>query len=419
MLRKSLPLWILLSILVLALSACLPGFSTPQAEQPGQVETSAYSTISAMSTQAAFETLVAQLTQVSQPLDTAVPADTQAATDVSPTSTEAPTATATNTLEPIPTLTPIPSLTPVPSLTPMPPSPTPLPCYRLGFVKDVSVPDGATFTPNQTFVKTWRIQNTGSCTWSSDFDLLFVGGNQMGAPTAADLNATVRPGDIIDLSVTMISPNTGGDYTGKWMMRSASGVVFGYGAYADQAFWVKINVSGSSEPGEWDDAHKRDFVYNYCAATWRTEDGYLPCPSAGNDFSNGSITRTYSPVLEGGYHDDEGTIITIPNSGSSGRIVGRYPALRVRAGDTFSALVGCMNDSEDCDVTFEVQYRIEGESERTSLGTWDEEYDGDYTSIGINLDDLDGKDVEFYLMVYNNGSSRDDRAFWEAVRINR
>ncbi len=308
MFRKSLPVLTFVAVLMLALSACLPGVPSPQAnEQPGQVETAAFATISALSTQAAFETLVAQLTEVSQPQqqDTAVPAapTTEAPTAEVPADTAAPTATLTATPEPvIPTLTPVPSITPVPSLTPAPVLPTPLPCYRLSFIKDVSIPDGTTLGPNQSFVKTWRLQNTGSCTWSSDFVLLFAGGTQMGAPAAAKLNATVRPGDIIDVSVTMISPSSEGSYTGNWMVRSANGVVFGYGVHADQAFWVKIKVSGSTEPGAWDDEHKGDFVYNYCAATWRNENEYLACPSYAEDFHNGSIMRTNAPVLGGRLH---------------------------------------------------------------------------------------------------------------------
>jgi hypothetical protein len=76
--------------------------------------------------------------------------------------TQPPTST------PPPTLTPIiPSLTPVvPTSTP-PPTLTPVPCDRAAFVADVTVPDGTNFAPGTTFVKTWRLKNNGSCTWTT------------------------------------------------------------------------------------------------------------------------------------------------------------------------------------------------------------------------------------------------------------
>lgn len=412
MFRKTVPLFTLLAILLFALSACLPGLPIPQSgEQPGQVETSAYATVGAMMTQAAFETLVAELTEVAQPQ---APTATLEPVAASLTATITPTDTPTNT--PLP---PTETSTPVPSLTPLPPTVTSVPCYRAQFVTDVTVPDGATFAPNQGFVKTWRLRNNGSCNWNSDFDLVFTGGSAMNAPAASQLNAVVRPGDIIDIAVSMVAPNVGGSYTGYWMLRTSSGVIFGLGPNGDKNFWVKINVSESSEPGAWDEDHPRDFAYNYCAATWRSGAGYLPCPGAGADFTNGSVARSSSPVLEGGYVDDEMTIIAIPNSGDGGYITGHFPPLRIRDGDRFQAVVGCLNNSKDCDVTFEVLYRLEGTNERTSLGTWEEEYDGSYTRLDLSLASLVGEDVEFYLRVKNNGNNRDDRAFWLAPRIAR
>ncbi len=421
MFRRYLPLWILLSVFVLALSACLPGLPTPQAEQPGAVETAANSTVSAMVTQAAFETLVAQLTQVSQPASSATQpasaANTQAPTADLSTATTIPTVTLTNT--PIPSLTPLPTNTPVPSLTPVPPTAIPLPCYRAQFVSDVSIPDGTTVSPNQTFYKTWRLRNTGSCNWTPDTQLVFVGGNPMGNSGTNYLNATVRPNDVIDITITLTSPSTAGEYTGNYMLRSASGIVFGLGSNGDRNFWVQINVAGSTEPGVWDKNHPLSFAYNYCAAVWKNSDNNLPCPGASNDFTNGSVTFTKSPVLAGGYQDNEPTIVTIPNKGSDGRIVGRYPALRIKSGDSFYALIGCLNNSPDCDVTFEVQYRIKGDTTRVSLGTWEMDYETKFTPIDLNLDSLADEDVEFFLIVNSNGSNHDDRAFWEAVKISR
>ena len=293
---------------------------------------------------------------------------------------------------------------------------TPLPCDWAGFVDDITVPDGTDFDISESFVKTWRLKNIGSCTWNSDYDLVFVSGNAMSGPAATSIDATVRPGETIDVSVSLKAPDEKGEYTGYWKLRNASNAVFGLGANAGKSFWVQIDVV--DEDNIWDPGNKLDFVSTYCDADWRSSEGALSCPGAVNDFDDGSVTRTSSPKLEGGYQDDEPTLITIPDSGSGGRITGRYPAIKIKNGDHFTALLGCLYDSPKCDVTFILNYKADGGSVQ-NLGSWTEEYDGDYTRVNVDLSSLADKKVEFILKVENNDSSKDDRAFWLAPRIER
>ena len=49
-------------------------------------------------------------------------------------------------------------------------------CERVRFVDDVTIPDNTVMAPGQTFRKTWRIQNAGSCAWNSGYQLVFSGG---------------------------------------------------------------------------------------------------------------------------------------------------------------------------------------------------------------------------------------------------
>lgn len=148
-----------------------------------------------------------------------------------------------------PTQTPIPaSATPLPATnTPVPPTNTPLPtatavsyCDWVTFVKDVTVPDGTKFALGDTFTKTWRLKNRGTCTWTSDYMLVFTGGDQMGGTTAIRLPGTVYPGQTVDVSVTLTAPSKRGHYVGYWMLRNPYGVVFGYGENANKAFYVDI-----------------------------------------------------------------------------------------------------------------------------------------------------------------------------------
>ncbi len=143
-----------------------------------------------------------------------------------------------------------------PTQTPLPPTPTVIPatntavptstpisyCDWVEFVKDVSIPDGSTFKPGETFTKIWRLRNRGTCTWTPDYRLVYASGSQMGDTIAVPLPGYVAPGQTVDVSVTLTAPSSSGRYVGYWMLRNSSGVLFGYGLKANTAFYVDITT---------------------------------------------------------------------------------------------------------------------------------------------------------------------------------
>ncbi len=48
-------------------------------------------------------------------------------------------------------------------------------CDQAQFVSDITVPDGAAFTPGASFTKTWRFMNAGTCTWTTSYKLVYAG----------------------------------------------------------------------------------------------------------------------------------------------------------------------------------------------------------------------------------------------------
>ena len=137
--------------------------------------------------------------------------------------------------------------TPTPSDTPEPdtptPSDTPIPCNLAKFVSDVSIPDGTTFQPGDTFTKTWRLQNVGSCAWTSGYDIVFSGGDAMDAPASVQLTAgTVNPGQNVNISVDMTAPVSEGTYRGNWKLREPGDELFGIENSSSGLFWVEIEV---------------------------------------------------------------------------------------------------------------------------------------------------------------------------------
>jgi hypothetical protein len=119
----------------------------------------------------------------------------------------------------------------------------------VAFVKDVNIPDGSKLYPGETFTKTWRLQNRGTCSWTPDYMLVFTGGEAMGTTTAVRLPGNVNPGQTVDVSVTLAAPEEAGSHTGYWMLRNAYGVLFGTGATADDPFYVQIRTRAVSTFG--------------------------------------------------------------------------------------------------------------------------------------------------------------------------
>jgi hypothetical protein len=119
---------------------------------------------------------------------------------------------------------------------------------RAAFVSDVTIRDGSELAPGQAFIKIWRLENTGTCTWSSAYSLVFFGGERMGAPPTVPLSVRVQPGMRVDLPVDLVAPGRSGTFQGFWRLRNASGDLFGIGPAGDQSFWVKIVVTATTLP---------------------------------------------------------------------------------------------------------------------------------------------------------------------------
>ncbi len=113
---------------------------------------------------------------------------------------------------------------------------------RATFVQDVTIPDGTYLAPERAFEKVWRLKNTGTCTWTQDYSLVFEGGDQLSVRESTLLSKDISPGDTVDLAMDMLAPQTGGSYKGYWMLRNSNQDLFGIGENADRPFWVAIVV---------------------------------------------------------------------------------------------------------------------------------------------------------------------------------
>lgn len=374
---KTIP-WIV--ILALLLSACNLGVSSPP---------DAAATLNPLYT-AAAQTLEAMATQSNNTPEGVIATSTPFPGD---------SVTATPTLA-FATSTPYLYLSPAPVKR----------CDAAAFVKDVTVADGTFVSPGKTFTKTWRLQNVGTCSWTSSYKLVFISGDGMSAPSQVSLSGNVNPGETVDLSVNLTAPSKKGHYRNYWKLRNASGILFGVGSQADTSFWVDINVSGPEFAAY-------DFVASACAAEWMSNNGVLPCPGIEGD-DDGYALQLSKPRMENGVKENQPGLLTVPRHTKNGFIQGKYPAFKVQQGDRFLTSVNCQYNANTCDVLFRLEYQI-GNGAIKTLKEWHEVYEGKYYSVDLDLSSLAGNNVKFYLTISANGTKGKDYALWLAPRIVR
>ena len=175
-------------------------------------------------------------------INTSVAKTVAASSGISLQPTDPPPAEATQTPEPTQEDTPLPTSTQIPDTST--PTETPIPCNLARFIDDVTVPDGTKFEPGETFLKTWSLKNIGACAWTSGYDIIFFGGDAMGAPSAVQITTgTINPGQTVQVSVNLTAPSTEGTYRGNWQLRDPSDVIFGIENSSSGFFWVEIVVA--------------------------------------------------------------------------------------------------------------------------------------------------------------------------------
>ncbi len=143
----------------------------------------------------------------------------------------------------------------------LPPAPTAtsnIACNQAAFEADITYPDDTVVPAGQSFIKTWRLKNSGSCTWTPDYQLIYVSGDSLGvSPSSPISNGTIQPGESVDISVNLTAPAAAGTYRGNYKLKAPDGTIFGIDA-AGNVFYVRIKV----EPQDTDNNGESDQASN-------------------------------------------------------------------------------------------------------------------------------------------------------------
>jgi hypothetical protein len=147
----------------------------------------------------------------------------------------------TQTAQAVPsaTITPIATNTPLVTDTPVPVTPIPLStpkatsqasCDNMEFLGDITIPDNYVAAPGEKMDKTWRVKNLGPCTWNQDYVLVFAyGGDGTDWSNTRPVNfpILVKPGENLEITVTLKAPTTGGQYGAYFRLRNDDDQYFG------------------------------------------------------------------------------------------------------------------------------------------------------------------------------------------------
>ena len=90
------------------------------------------------------------------------------------------------------------------------------------FVSDVTIPDYTHFDAKETFTKTWRIKNSGTCSWTSGYTAVYSSGDHLSTSTTIPLSATA-PNATVDISANMTAPSADGKYKIFYQIHNAAG----------------------------------------------------------------------------------------------------------------------------------------------------------------------------------------------------
>ena len=285
------------------------------------------------------------------------------------------------------------------------------------YVYDVTIPDGMTITPNTIFTKSWYVTNTGTCTWNSNYKLVYHSGDQVGKSKSFPLLKTgyvIKPGESTTISAELMAPEKAvtersRDYETYWAIESDKGEIFGSGEARNVYLSSKFHLD-----------NQFNVVQNFASLICSDQDGYIPCGVMDNGEGRGSVYYDETPMNESRRSQGNPGIIALPSASRDGGIVRfEFGPLRFPRGSTFYTNFCCRPDSPTCDAQVRLYVREPGYEEQLVQESR-EWYDGFMGQWKLTLDSIGVFDQEFFYIIEvetNGGSDNDDRILFINTRI--
>jgi hypothetical protein len=100
-------------------------------------------------------------------------------------------------------------------------------CFNnLTFVEDLTIPDNSFVSLGSSIDKQWRVENSGTCHWNSEYRFKHIGGALLDAPEEIALYPA-RAGTQATIQILFTAPFTDGVYESAWQAHDPNGIAFG------------------------------------------------------------------------------------------------------------------------------------------------------------------------------------------------
>ena len=101
-----------------------------------------------------------------------------------------------------------------------------------------TIPDGSNIDVGAEFTKSWTIENTGTCVWNTNYELIFESGDQLSGTDFSKLLSVVNPGNKVTINIDLKAPSSPGFFISNWILRSDTSDKF-------IKLYLKITVPGA------------------------------------------------------------------------------------------------------------------------------------------------------------------------------
>jgi hypothetical protein len=120
------------------------------------------------------------------------------------------------------------------------------PTVNASFISDLNIPDGTLITPKKSFIKMWKVKNTGNVDWPIGSHLLFNGGSILRPYPIARPDCfavpVINPDEETCITAELQAPDSPGNYTSYFCLCTPDGQRFG------DNLWCTIKVDEDLEP---------------------------------------------------------------------------------------------------------------------------------------------------------------------------
>lgn len=184
------------------------------------------------------------------------------------------------------------------------------------FVADVTVPDNTEIEAGATFIKTWRISNTGTCVWGPDYTLVYYSDERMGAPASIPIPVTY-PGQNADITISLTAPKSVGAHRANFVIKNSAGLIMKVND--DSRLWLIIQVKESGAPTA---------APTVAALPTTTQGAVLVQPT---NTTTGTSSGTGFATVTCGFSIDQSKLLQVINAVNTYRTQSGLPAYVVNA----------------------------------------------------------------------------------------